>query len=191
MIARLRGVAAHTETNALIIDVQGVGYRVFVTNETIQAATSAGVVSLWTYLAVRENALELYGFLHESEIQLFTMLLSVSGIGPKSALAILNLASVTVLQQAIASGDSSYLTQVAGIGKKNAQKIVLELRDKLTLTGTVAENDKLPDTDAMAALTTLGYSATEAREALKALPDDGASAGERVKAALRELNRSK
>ena len=186
MIARLSGSVAAREAHGLIIDVGGVGYRVFTTTSTIERAPSHGI-ALWTHLSVRENALDLFGFETERELVFFTHLISVSGIGPRSAIAIMNLASVDVLTQAIAAGDTSYLTKVAGIGKKSAEKIVVELRDKLAASTAASSTMTLPDHDALLALTALGYTAHDAREALKQIPTDILSTSERVKAALREL----
>ncbi len=187
MIARLTGVVVGSEPNALIIETGGVGYRVFTTNATIFAAEQDRESSLWTYLAVRETALELFGFVGQNELHFFTLLLSVSGIGPKSALAILNLAPVSVLKRAVVAEDASYLTKVAGIGKKNAQKIVLELRDKLGGFET-EEPVSTIDTDVLDALSALGYPLADARSALKRVAPDVLETGERVKAAMRELN---
>ncbi|MDZ4284431.1 MAG: Holliday junction branch migration protein RuvA, partial [Patescibacteria group bacterium] len=148
-----------------------------------------GEVSLWTHLVVRDDALELFGFRERDELSLFERLISVSGIGPKSALAILDLAPVETLRSAIARGDTSYLTKVSGIGKKTAQKIVLELRDSLA---SAREADSAGEDygDVIDALTTLGYSAREAREALKKMPPSTADTSERIKAALKTLGSS-
>jgi Holliday junction DNA helicase RuvA len=133
MIGQLVGTIAYRAERHIILEVGGVGYKVFVSSETQLAlgAITPEPVRLWTYLAVREGALDLYGFLEKSELDFFELLLSVSGIGPKSALAILSLAPPATLEKAIVAGDSSYLTKVSGIGRKSAEKIIVELRERL------------------------------------------------------------
>ena len=133
MIAQLTGIVAHRDKSSIILDVKGVGYRIFVSSGTLEQLhrQKEGSVSFFTHLSVRENALDLYGFLEQEELHFFEMLISISGIGPKSALGILSIADVETLKQAISSGDSSYLTKVSGIGTKIAKKIVLELNDTI------------------------------------------------------------
>ncbi|MDP3725857.1 MAG: Holliday junction branch migration protein RuvA, partial [bacterium] len=145
-------------------------------------------IRLWTHLAVREDALELYGFIEKKELDLFEKLISVSGIGPKSGLAILNLAPVSKLNQAISSGDTGYLTKVSGIGKKSAAKIILELKDRITEQGYVLDEKELRgEKDALLGLVSLGYGMTEARDALRKLKTKSGTTGETIKAALKLL----
>lgn len=188
MIGKLKGQIVHRGDKFVIVDVNGVGYKVFVTPETLTAESPAlKVVSFWTYLAVRENALDLYGFLEERELEFFELLLSVSGIGPKSAQAIISIAPPDILTKAIAAGDSSYLTKVSGIGKKSAEKIIIELRDKI---GTLAAPSNLKDeSDAVEALESLGYTLREAREALQRVDASITDTGAKVKAALKFLGK--
>lgn len=185
MIARIAGAPVLLDNHSVIVDVGGMGYRVSATSQTLESiGTSLNApIALWTHLAVRENALDLYGFAERDECALFELLITVSGIGPKTALAIMSLAPAVTLRQAIRSGEIAYLTRVSGIGRKNAEKIVLELRDKL---GSLDEENPL-DSDALDALITLGYSASDAREALKKAPADRANTGERVTEALKIL----
>ena len=190
MIAYIEGRLLAAEPHALIVGTGGVGYRIATTEAAIRAATlSGGRTALWTHLVVRENALDLYGFLEQEEVEFFTLLLSVSGIGPKSALAIVNLAPVSVLAQAIAQTDTSYLTKVAGIGRKNAEKIVLELKDKIHTPSS--SSTSLPNSEALEALTTLGIPLAEAREALKRLAPVVTTAKEQITFVLRELGSSR
>lgn len=187
MIARLTGTLSALGTDSLIVDVHGVGYRIYTSTETISGLPSAGeTVSFWTYLAVRETALDLYGFHTQEELQLFELLISVSGIGPRSGLAILSLASPALLQKAISAGETSYLTKVSGIGRKTAEKIVLELRDKI---GTVSETTEelKGDTDVIEVLKSLGYSHIEARDAIKQLSPETTGTNDRIKEALKKL----
>ncbi len=188
MIASLAGTVRHKDLNALVVDVSGVGYRVLVSTDVALEATLSQPVLLWTHLAVRETSLDLFGFLERETLEMFELLITISGIGPKTALGILNVASTATLRQAVASADTSYLTRVSGIGKKNAEKIVLELKDKLV----VREGDKTLDArtegDALEALISLGYSERDAREVLKQVPKETEGASERVKAALKLLS---
>lgn len=190
MISSLSGTVRHKDLNSLVIDVGGVGYKVMVPTDVALEATLSQPVFLWTYLSVRETSLDLFGFLEKETLEIFELLITISGIGPKTALGILNVASPTTLRQAVASEETSYLTRVSGIGKKNAEKIVLELKGKLK----VAEEDRVVDGrsegDALEALVSLGYSERDARESLKKVSKDTKGASERVKAALKLLSQN-
>lgn len=188
MIASLSGTVRHKDLNLLIVDVGGVGYRVSVPSDVSLEATPSQPIFLWIHTVVREDALDLYGFLERETLELFTLLITISGIGPKTALGILNVASPATLRQAVGSGDTSYLTRVSGIGKKNAEKIVLELKDKLKYTEEDRGVDARHEGDALEALISLGYSERDAREALKKVSKDVVGASERVKAALKILS---
>ena len=189
MIAYIEGTLHATESGALIIMTAGVGYRVYISSETENMYTSStpgSSVSLFTHLVVRENVLDLYGFHTSEERSLFELLIGVPGIGPKSALGILSLATVETLERSIRSGDTTYLTKVSGIGKKSAEKIVLELKDKIG--GSGSDTDTLSgDVDVLEALRSLGYSTHEAREALKQLPQETTDTQDRIKEALKLL----
>lgn len=190
MIASLSGTVRHKDLNSVVVDVAGVGYRVMVPVDVALETLPGEPVFLWTHLAVRETSLELFGFAEREALECFELLITISGIGPKTALGILNAASPATLRQAVGSGDTSYLTRVSGIGKKNAEKIVLELKDKLVAKeGDVAHADAKTEGDAMEALVSLGYNEREAREALKKVPKDAKDAGTRVKEALKVLSR--
>ena len=127
MIARIEGTIVHVADKFLIVDVSGVGYKLYVTTEAIGSSKLGDHTSFWVYTAVRENSLDLYGFKTINEMSFFELLLDVSGIGPRSALGILTVASIDTLKRAIATGDTSYLNKVSGIGKKTAEKIIVEL----------------------------------------------------------------
>lgn len=190
MIGMLSGVVRHNNIGSVILDASGTGYKVAVTLEASTRLPEGTTAVLWTHLAVRENALDLYGFLSRDELIFFELLLSVSGIGPKSALSILSIADVATLSRAIGEGDSTYLTRVSGIGKKSAEKIVLELRDKLhrhvsgETSGTLQE-----EADVLEALETLGYARKDAREALKSVASTNTDAKTRLKEALKILGK--
>ncbi len=143
-------------------------------------------VQLFTHLHLRENEMSLYGFETEEELGFFEVLLGVSGIGPKVALGILSAASVDSLRSAVARGDTQYLVQMPGIGKKTAQRIVLDLKGKLEVEELVPAAPLSPaDTDVIAALTSLGYSLAEAREVVASLPEEEMPLEERLMLALR------
>lgn len=195
MIAQIEGIVASIEDRAAIIIVGGIGIRVYTTPETLSILHSAKELAqparLFTHLAVREDALDLYGFLETDERSLFELVITIPGIGPKKALSIISIAPVATLKRAIINNDASYLTKVSGIGKKNAEKIVLELKDKIiTLGGILEEASALhEDKDALAAMLALGYSHMEAREALKKIPAEITGLNNRIKEALKVIGK--
>ena len=191
MIAQLEGTIIHADTRSIVMDVHGIGYKVWIASEGLQkmAKKSPEKVRIWTYLSVRETALDLYGFSNAEELETFELLITISGIGPKTAAGILNVVSISTIRSAIASNDPSYLTKVSGIGKKNAEKIVRELSDKIgILESDVPTESMRHESDVLEALKSLGYAEREAREVLKKIPADAGSAGERVKKALKILS---
>lgn len=193
MIAQLTGGIVFTGERYVVLDVGGVGYKVYLSMENLRlVAKEKGKVRLWTHLAVREDAMDLYGFIEKSELEFFELLIGISGIGPRSALGILSIAPVENIKKAVSSGDGSYLTKVSGIGRKTAEKIILELRDKLgsfTYIGGIPELKE--EADAIEALQSLGYSQHEAREAIKKVSHDISGTGKRVKEALKLLGNGK
>lgn len=191
MIGSISGTVTRKNAGTLIVNVQGVGYAIRVLRDVSLKTNIGESVELVTHLAVREDSLDLYGFKNHEELELFEKLLTVSGIGPKSALAILNLAPVSKLTGAISAGDASYLTKVSGIGKKSAAKIILELKDAVSRGDEAMSDNELRDEkDALEALVSLGYSAALARETLAKTKNKTAPTGERVKEALKFLSRS-
>ncbi|MCI0620057.1 Holliday junction branch migration protein RuvA [Candidatus Wolfebacteria bacterium] len=191
MISHITGTLIESTLETIVLDVGGVGYRIHISSDTREhiTTTTSETTSLWTHLAVRENAMDLYGFVEKAELDFFELLINVPGIGPKSGLAILSLASVETLRQSISSGDTTYLTKVSGIGRKTAEKIVLELKDKLgALEGE--GRDFKGESDAVEALRSLGYSLKESRDALKQVGPDVVGTEARVRAALKKLGRA-
>ncbi len=185
MISHLKGTVIYQDLKSITLDVSGVGYKIY-TNTVGLESKKGSVTEFWTYLAVRENALDLYGFRSKEELDFFELLITVSGIGPKSAMSILSIATLPNLRHAIASGDTTHLTKVSGIGKKNAEKIVVELKDKLA--GLTGETSMITgDVDAIEALKALGFGEREAREALK--KTTGNTTEEKVRSALKNLNK--
>jgi len=185
MISRLRGAPAGRTVDGLVLDVGGVGYLVAATPSALRRADGAPEMTLETYLHVREDALQLYGFADAAERALFVHLLGVGGIGPKVALAVVSSAPAADLQRAIALGDTARFQAIPGIGKKTAERIVLELKDSIgdaieTSVGVGAPRGLV----ARDALVELGYSVVEAERAL-ARVDPGLPAEERVREALR------
>jgi Holliday junction DNA helicase RuvA len=168
MIAKVESVVWDINPKFLTVGVGGIGFKVFTTTETKEVAQKGADISLFTHLAVREDALDLYGFLSEEELNFFEMLISISGIGPKTALNV-------------------HLTKVSGIGKKVAEKIVLELKDKVSAdTSDISLRDEV---DAIEALKSLGYSQKDAREALKEVEKKFTKTGDRVREALKILGK--
>ena len=184
MISRLRGIAAGRTVDGLVVDVGGVGYLVSATPSVLRSAGGASEVTVETYLHVREDALQLYGFADASERALFVQLLGVSGIGPKVALAVVSSASPDELQRAIALKDSARFQAIPGIGKKTAERIVLELEGSLAEAASVPEPGVRGELTARDALVELGYSLVEAEQAL-ATVDVDLPVEERVREALR------
>ena len=184
MIARLRGKPVARTAEGLVLDVGGVGYLVAATTGALRVAEGAPEVTVETYLHVREDVLQLYGFADAAERELFVQLLSVNGIGPKVALAILSSATPADLRRAIVREDAARFQAIPGIGKKTAERIVLELREKL---GTVAEAAPRGTGDLLArdALVELGWTVADAERALAAL-DPALPVEEQVRLALRE-----
>ncbi len=189
MIASLHGKIQARTDDALTLNVGGVGYRVRVPTGTLANLGAIGSeAQLYTHLHVREDEMSLYGFASEDELGLFEKLLTVSGIGPKVALGILSSASPDAIRYAIAQGDADALTAFPGIGKKTAQRLVLELRGKIDLSSLAGAGELTPvDQDVMNALITLGYSAAEASRAARSVPSSVKAIEERVRIALQYL----
>jgi Holliday junction DNA helicase RuvA len=183
VIASLRGRVVGRRLDGVVLDVNGVGYLVQTTMRALRKAHGGEEVTLDTYLHVREDALQLYGFAEPAERELFELLLSVSGVGPKVALAILSGSTPSDLRRAIALEDTTRFLAIPGIGKKTAQRVVLELKEKL---GSVEQIGEAPGQELVArdALVELGYSLPEAERALAAT-DPALPPEERVRQALR------
>ena len=187
MISRLRGEVVTRSPNGVVLDVGGVGYLVNPTAGARRKAEPGGEVVLETYLHVREDVLQLFGFADAAERELFALLLSVQGVGPKVALAIVSGSSPDELRRAIALEDTARFQAIPGIGKKTAERVVLELKERLGSVGDVHEPTPLspkPHLVARDALVELGYSLGEAEQALAAV-DPELSPEERVRQALK------
>ena len=200
MFYYVQGTVTHIAPYLAVIDCGGVGYACRTTNHTLAALTVGKTAKLYTYLHVREEVFELYGFVSESELNCFQMLIGVSGVGPKAALAILSSNSPEGLAMAIVSENEKALTSAPGIGKKIAQRIILELKDKLakgqftavggggeTFAGGITVIPENKTSEASAALAVLGYSQQEIAAALKGIDLDGLALEEIIRQALKKM----
>ena len=196
MIASVEGTVGAIAADSLVIEVGGIGYRVFVAPAVLAVAAAASTLTLHTYHLVREDQQALFGFRSAEELGFFNLLLTVTGVGPKVALAIVGSRPTADLQLAILQQDQAVLVSIPGIGKKLAERIIFELKEKVSAAGVAAGSSAAFTTasegEVVGALQALGYSLSEAREASRiALADAtiGGSLEDRVKAALRSLLR--
>ena len=201
MIYYVSGNVAILEPGLAVIDCGGVGYACLTTNHTLSQIRKGERSKLYTYLNVGESVFDLYGFASSKELESFRMLLGVSGVGPKAALAILSACTPEALALAVVSGDEKALTAAPGVGKKIAQRIILELKDKLARESSATGLDFSGGNagkataftskagEAAAALAVLGYSAQEAAAALKGLDTDALSLEELIRQALKRMAR--
>ncbi len=193
MIASLSGTVQKIEASGLVVAVGGVGVRVFVPRTVLENVGGVGrAIGLYTHLQVREDDLSLFGFENEDDLELFQVLLGVQGVGPKVALAILGALSPELLKSAIMREETAVLQRVPGIGKKTAERIMFQLRDKLDLGGAAATLPLVSDVDAdvIDILTGLGFSIIEAQTALQHVPREVRAMDERVQAALQHLDQT-
>ena len=185
MIITLSGKITLRNENFVIVDVRGVGYQVFLSNTSFQVVQKDTDVMLWIHEHIREDSHDLYGFLSQIEHCLFRTLLSISGVGPKLAMNILTLGSAKEIETMIEKGDIVWLTRVPGVGKKTAQKIILELKGKLV----GVDEGILGSDDVLTALVNLGYNRERARDALSRVPATTADVEDRLRIAMKELGR--
>lgn len=202
MIGYIRGILDEADEQSVIIDNHGIGYRIFVPSSAFSGALPIGKeVKIYTYLSVKEDAIQLYGFLTRDDLRMFRMLLGVNGIGPKAGLGILSALTADELRFAVLADDASSIAKAPGVGKKTAQKLILELKDKLNLEDAFEqklENQAARDTsavdtgsqvqEAVQALTALGYPGTEALRAVKKVEGaESMTVEEILKAALKKM----
>lgn len=203
MIGSIKGKIILKKDKFVIVEAGGLGYKIFTSSDTLEKlAHSTGstsspqassgqkekseLFSFWIHSHIKEDAQDLYGFLEYPELEFFEMLISVSGIGPKGALTILSVAPIEILKKAIGTGDTSYLTKISGIGRKTAEKMVIELRDKV---GKENESGSMQqEIDILEALKSLGYSQNETREALKKISGE-MNLNTKIKEALKILGK--
>jgi Holliday junction DNA helicase RuvA len=190
MIFHLTGKVIHKGLGFVVLETAGIGYKVAVTGDTLSQIGTAtkDTVSLWTHHVIREDTSDLYGFLTLDEVEFFELLISISGIGPKTGLGVMNASSMENLKTAIGHGEISYLTKISGIGKKIAEKIIFELRDKVIANGNEG-GEMQGDTDVLEALISLGYGERETREVVKNLNKNVTGPQNRIKEALKVLGK--
>jgi len=190
MISYLRGRIINKSLNYAILEVAGVGYQIYAGENFLNELKVGTEIEVYTHHQVREEASDLYGFKTMEDLELFTLLLTVSGVGPKSALGVISMASANDIKEAIIRGDANLLTKVSGIGKKTAERVVLELKTKILRSGGVAitiNSSSLIGSDEIDALMSLGYSLNDARSALNLIDPTLTDSGERVRAALKKM----
>lgn len=189
MISTIAGVITYKKDAFIVVEVGGIGFKVVVAkNIALQLPPVGSPLKLFTYLHVREDALELYGFLRHEELQLFQSLISISGIGPKSAMGIMGIAVVEQLVVAINTGKLDLLTRVSGVGKKTAERVILELKGKLTLPSEdpalLAQMES--DTELVETLMSLGYTSAQAKNTISKIDPTIVDFKGRLKEALRK-----
>ncbi|HZP55474.1 MAG TPA: Holliday junction branch migration protein RuvA [Candidatus Saccharimonadales bacterium] len=190
MIVALKGEVAEKHGQMVIIETGGVGYGVYVSFEDFGALNVSEPTKLYIYESIRENAYELFGFRNRESKNLFEQLLTVKGVGPKMALAILSVASLQQVRQSIAAGDVKFISQAAGVGRKVAERVVVDLKDKVGLAPSEGATEFLttpaadPSDEALQGLVALGYSVQDALDALKNV-DNKLAPAERIKEALK------
>jgi len=190
MIAYLRGKIINKSLNYAILEVSGVGYQIYAGENFLNELKVGLEVEIYIHHQVREEASDLYGFKTLEDLELFELLLSVSGVGPKSALGVISMASAGDIKEAIIRGDANLLTKVSGIGKKTAERLVLELKTKILRSGGQAitiNSSSLVGSDEIDALMSLGYTLNDARSALNLVDPALTDSGARVKAALKKM----
>ncbi len=187
MIAYLKGQVIQKWPKSLLVLVNGLGYEVFLTLKNMATFQTGDETNLFVYSHIKDDALDFYGFKTSAELDFFKKLISVSGVGPKSALNVLNLAEVADLKRAIGQGDALLLQKVSGIGKKTAERLVVELKEKFIdeLSGQIAVG--AGDQQVREALVSLGYKEREAAEAVKNLSQGAGDLASRIKEALRAV----
>lgn len=191
MISFLRGKVSYKLKNKIILELNNIGYSVFIGDNFLNDLKIGEETEIFTYQQVKEDIFDLYGFKTLEELDFFELLLSISGIGPKSALGVLSMAKLDDIKQSIMVGDSNLLTKVSGIGKKTAERVVLELKDKLFKMGgsyNLSSNNCFSG-DEIEALVGLGYSWNQARTALNQVDKNITDSGERIKEALKRISK--
>lgn len=201
MIYNLKGRLSVSDMNFIVVECGGVGFKCFTTLNTIrQLPKIGGEVNVFTHLAVREDAMDLYGFASKDELDAFKLLITVSGIGPKAAASILSELTPDRLAVCIASGDAKSITKAQGVGKKTAERVVLELKDKMAdiavgtdnsrdVANAVSVNESSDSAEAVAALVALGFSQSDAAVAVGSM-DKSLSVDEMIRAGLKQLSRN-
>jgi len=191
MLSFIKGNVKLKTEQFIIIENNGIGYKVFAPINILHEVMEGDQIELYTYQHVREDALMLFGFKDYSQLQLFELLISISGVGPKTGLGVFAVAGVDDIKSAIVNQDASVLKKVSGIGAKTAERIVLELKNKVsgTFEEIKSKQEMAGDVDAIEALVSLGYPINQAREALQQVDAEITDSGEKVRAALKYLSK--
>lgn len=191
MIAFLKGTVELRDDPYIIVDVNGVGYKVLVSSYVLSKALVGDSIKVFTYTHVREDALELYGFLESQDLKLFEYLIGVSGVGPKTAINIFSFGTRSDIVEAIVKGNVSFFTAVPRLGKKNAQKVIIELKGKFGSKNDLdlTETDMAANDEVMEALKSFGFTQAEIFSALKNITEEGLSSSQKIKLALKQLGR--
>lgn len=189
MLAAIEGKIEEIGEKHAVVNVNGLSYKIFVPRSVLEKVKIGETAKFFTRLYIRETSQELYGFLSKNELNLFEELLKVSGVGPAHALNIFSIAPADTVAAAIVKGDAKFLTQIPGVGRKTAEKIIIDLKEKLIKIGISPRSSLLSDNDAQDALVALGYSEGQARNALSQVPEKIAAVEERIKEALKILSK--
>jgi len=201
MIGFVQGEIVSVSADEVLIEAGGIGYNIMITAQTASLLPSAGEsIRIYTYLSVREDAMKLYGFLTKDELDLFKLLICVNGIGPKGAMGILAVMDTDTVRMAILSGDAKTIGKCPGVGPKTAQRIILDLKDKIAVedvltsatqtvaAGNLSKTDNAVKNEAIEALVALGFSATEALRAVKKVDASGLDSSAVISEALKYMN---
>lgn len=189
MIATIKGKILHKNDKFVILENNDIGYQIFPTELTLSSIKEGEVFKFYTHQHVKEDMLDLYGFVNMDELNFFKHLISISGVGPRSALAVLSIAKLDDIKQAIFRGDPTLLKKVSGIGQKTSERIVVELKNKIqALTPAAGKIGKGVSDELIDALEALGYKPHTIRQAISQLPDEAKSIQEKIKATLKIIN---
>ena len=189
MISYIKGNVIIKKERFIVVSVGSIGYQIYLTAQDLEKIRESDELKVYTHTHVREDALELYGFQTWSELEFFSQLIEISGVGPRSALAVMSVAPLEDIKKAVVHGDPAILQQVAGIGKKTAERIIVELKEKVKFT-TDFDTDGLMnigDTQVIEALNSLGYKDKEIRPIITKISPDITDLGERIREALKIL----
>lgn len=189
MIASLKGIVESIDFSYVIIDVNGVGYKVLLPNNLLSKLIIGNKVKFFIYSHIREDIFDLYGFLEQEELKLFEYLISVSGVGPKTALGIFTVGNKEMIVKAISTADLDFFTGVPRLGKKNAQKIIIELKGKLGSVADLDLSDHYESDQVIVALKNFGFTPYEAREAIKAIKGKAETTEDKIRMALKYLGK--
>lgn len=191
MISYLKGTILNKSAKSITLLINQIGYRIFIPQPLLPKIKVTKEIELYTYLRHKEDSMDLYGFKTKEELEFFELLLTISGVGPKSALGVLEVATLASIKKAILRDDPSILYKVSGVGKKTAERIVVELKNKLDSLPATEKEISLDDSDTEAfdALIGLGYSDRDIRQALKQLPENISTTEDKVKKALKFLGK--